>query len=307
MIIRSFTGDDSSPLPENVSVVPEGTDGGFPDGKPSGRLTGVLRITDIAESWAAGSIQLTLYRPTGAIAGGVEADDAVSLNSPEREYGDRISMARRLMLPQGITHIILDINPMRTTQGNREFDFSRIREFTMHLGATQDAPVYLRHLRLCVERDTVGAPAVPVPGDSISCLQNQDQSCYTYELENVIPAPEVQALQKELEAETGRLQQANRVAQIAGRQTLYVEAAELVAKLRKADAQACSGGLLLVAAWCTARPADGAIDVIGAEVQRHLRNGKPKHHPIGFDVFKVVEEETADGDGAQAFHRGGEW
>jgi len=231
LIIRSFTGDDSSPLPENVSVVPEGTDGGFPDGKPSGRLTGVLRITDIAESWAAGSIQLTLYRPTGAIAGGVEADDAVSLNSPEREYGDRISMARRLMLPQGITHIILDINPMRTTQGNREFDFSRIREFTMHLGATQDAPVYLRHLRLCVERDTVGAPAVPVPGDSISCLQNQDQSCYTYELENVIPAPEVQALQKELEAETGRLQQANRVAQIAGRQTLYVEAAELVADI----------------------------------------------------------------------------
>ena len=140
MIIYGFTGDDPPPLPADVTVVANQ----FPDGKASGKLTGRLRLKDIASSWVGGSIQLTLYRPSGAVIGGVVADDGVSLTSPEREYGDRIAMDRRLMLPQSVTHIILNIDPMRTSQGNREFDFSRIREFSLDLGASEDAPVYLR-------------------------------------------------------------------------------------------------------------------------------------------------------------------
>jgi hypothetical protein len=161
----------------------------------------------------------------------VIADDAVSLVSPEREYGDRISMARRLMLPQGGTHLILNIDPMRTTQGHRTFDFSRIREFTLHLGASAEDPVFVRNLRICAEHDSVGAPVVPVPCDSISCLQNQDQSCYTYLLEEVKPTPEIQTLQEHLERAVARLREAIEVSQMAGRQTLYAEAVELVADI----------------------------------------------------------------------------
>ena len=227
MKIFSFTGDDSSPLPANVRI----SAAGFGDGQPAGELTGLLQLRDIEPSWAGGSIQLTLFRPSGAVTGGVIAEDAVSLLSPEREYGDRISMVGRIMLPQGITHLILHIDPMLTTQGNRAFDFSRIREFTLNLGASVDAPVYVRHLRICAEHDAVGAPVIPAPGDSISCLQNQNQSCYTYLLEEVKPTAEIHGLQQQLQRNMARLRQAIRVSQMGGRQTLYAEAVELVADI----------------------------------------------------------------------------
>jgi hypothetical protein len=58
MNILSFTGDDSSPLPANVTI----TSTGFADGGSSGKLTGPLQLTNIAQSWAGGSIQITLFR-----------------------------------------------------------------------------------------------------------------------------------------------------------------------------------------------------------------------------------------------------
>jgi hypothetical protein len=227
-LFYSFSGSDTLPLPENVTPV---SSGGFPDGKPCGKLTGRLQINDISESWAGGSVQITVYRPVGAGTGGVDADDAVSLISPEREYGDKIAMGRRMMVPQGITHVILNIDPMRTTQGNREFDFSQLRELGLNLGADDKNPVYVRDLRVCDENESVGAPAEPMPGDSISYMQNQDQSCYTYELGLVDPPTDIRELSDELGRETARLRDAIRVAQIGGSQTLYAEAADLVSDI----------------------------------------------------------------------------
>ena len=44
---------------------------------------------------------------------------------------------------------------------------------------------------------------------------------------------------------------------------------------------------------------DGAVQVVRAVAQRHLRQLQPQAHPIGGDVIEVVEVDAADGDGAQ--------
>lgn len=70
MNILGFTGQDTSPLPANVTL---SSTGGVADGEPAGKLTGPLQLTDADQSWAGGSIQVTLFRPEGAITGGVIA------------------------------------------------------------------------------------------------------------------------------------------------------------------------------------------------------------------------------------------
>ena len=115
--------------------------------------------------------------------------------------------------------------------GPREFDFSRIRSLELDLGATPEAPVHVRHLRLCGERDRVGPPAEPSPGDTVTFLRNQDTACYTYELEKAESPGEVTALEERLRAETRGLERAVRLARLGGKQTLYAEAGLLAAEV----------------------------------------------------------------------------
>ncbi|NKB72064.1 MAG: hypothetical protein GKR89_33720 [Candidatus Latescibacteria bacterium] len=226
--IYSFDGDDTQPLPDHIRLVSDG----FPDGGRCGELTGPLTLDTISQPWTGASVQLTLFRPGDTtFVGGLQADDEIALQSPERPYGDCIDMRRRLLLPPGATHLIFAIDPMRTTQGNRNFDFSQLRFFELNLGATPDNPVYLRHLRLCPQADTVGAPATPVPGDTVFHLQHQDIACYTYQLDQAPTPPEIGALEKDLQTALDRLDGAIRQAQLAGRQTLYHEAGRLAAAI----------------------------------------------------------------------------
>ena len=50
---------------------------------------------------------------------------------------------------------------------------------------------------------------------------------------------------------------------------------------------------------------DGAVQVVRAVAQRHLRQFESHTHPIGGDVVEVVEVNPADGDGAQGVEAGG--
>ena len=228
-ILFAFTGADTAPLPANLRIVDTG---GFPDGGPCGELVGPLVMNDIADPWSGhASLQITLYRPADTAVGGIQADDAVSLTSPERSYGDCIDMKRKLMLPPGLTHIVINIDPMQTTQGNRDFDFSQIRSLTLDLGGAPASPVYIRNLRLCGEHDTVGPPAVPVPGETVTYLQHQDITCYTYELEKVEPPGDVRRLTDQLRSEMRRLSDLLRIARLGGKQTLYAEAAMTAAEI----------------------------------------------------------------------------
>jgi hypothetical protein len=229
--LLDFTRTDEAGLPASVQLAH-----GWPDGGVCGELRGPLLLENLSDPWSGTSLQLTLFRPethTGAesIVGGLVAEDAISLTSAERQYGDCISMSRRLLLPPGLTHLIFDIAPMRTTQGNRDFDFTRIRTLTLNLGGTPDSPVYVRHLRLCDERDTVGTPVVPCPGDTITHLQHQDITCYTFGLADAPRAADVTELQDSLRAQMASLRQQIDLARLGGRQTLYAEAGLLVAQI----------------------------------------------------------------------------
>ena len=50
---------------------------------------------------------------------------------------------------------------------------------------------------------------------------------------------------------------------------------------------------------------DGAVDVVGAEAQRDLRDPRGHHHPIGFDVRDVVEHQPRHRDVADVGEPGG--
>ncbi len=41
---------------------------------------------------------------------------------------------------------------------------------------------------------------------------------------------------------------------------------------------------------------DGAVEVVGAEVEGGLGGGFAEHDPVGLDVVEVVEHQTGDGD-----------
>jgi hypothetical protein len=227
-ILLDCCGADTTSLPPGLHVVEHG----FTDGLPCGRLTGPLVLDGIDRPWSGESVQLTIFRPQDdTIIGGVQADDVISLQSAERPYGDCIDMRRKIMLPPGLVHLVLDIAPMRTTQGNRDFDFGQIRTFHLDLGATPDRPVYIRHLRLCNRQDTVGPPATPLAGDTVVLLQHQDISCYTYELAAAPVSPEIGELEGQVQEAIDDLDRSVRLAQLGGKQTLYAEAGRLAAEI----------------------------------------------------------------------------
>ena len=49
---------------------------------------------------------------------------------------------------------------------------------------------------------------------------------------------------------------------------------------------------------------DGAVEVVGAEAERDLRQPLAEHHPVGLDVVEVVEHQARHGVGAQAVEAG---
>src|SRR6188768_1190537 len=50
---------------------------------------------------------------------------------------------------------------------------------------------------------------------------------------------------------------------------------------------------------------DGALDVVGAEVERDGRERHPHHDPVGLDVRDVVEHQPGDGEHLQVVGAGG--
>lgn len=232
-MLYAFDGSDES-LPANITIA----NGGFADGTASGLLTQPLVLDEstpaalAAFAVGAASLQLSLYRPgSETTVGALQADDALSLRSAEREYGDFIDARRRLLLPPGLVHLIIRIDPMLTTQGNRNFDFSQLRSLRFDFNATPETPVYIRSLRLCVEAETVAPPIVAQPGDSIFYMQHQDIACYTYELEALHAPAAIEALEARLRNEMQALERHIRIAQLGGKQTLYAEAALVCAEI----------------------------------------------------------------------------
>ena len=50
---------------------------------------------------------------------------------------------------------------------------------------------------------------------------------------------------------------------------------------------------------------DGAIDVVGAEAERDLRDFRRHHLPVGFDVRKIIKYQAAHRDLLEVEHAGG--
>ena len=74
---------------------------------------------------------------------------------------------------------------------------------------------------------------------------------------------------------------------------------------RTSSSTFCSVSVRAPAAVKDLLPHHRALDVVGAEVQRHLREREPHHDPVGLHVRDVVEQQARNGDGLEVVARRG--
>lgn len=208
-------------------------EGCFPDGRASAAILGDAVAERLPGDWRSyKSLQFTLYNPWRRVAhAGFAIHDQAALDSPELEYGDCIEHGEALLLGEGITHVVVQIDPIMTQRGNRMLDLANVRRFFLRFPGPMEgeAPISIAGLRLCEEVSEVDSLAQARPGDSITFIKHLDISCYTYKPELYVEPGDIVALAGELEAEMKALEDAIRVAQINGKQTHYENAVMLAA------------------------------------------------------------------------------
>ncbi len=209
--------------------------GSFPDGRPSASVKGKIISEKLPVDWDSyGSLQFTVYNPwERTVIAGINIYDQTALDSPNLEYGDCITHGRSLMFGEGITHVVIQINPISTQRGNRMLDLKNIRkvEIIIPEPLSGEAPISIANLRLCTEPDTIDAIAAARPGDSIIYIKHLDISCYTYQPENYVEPEDVAKLAKTLEVEMNELRKVIRAAEINGKQTYYAKAVIIAAEI----------------------------------------------------------------------------
>jgi hypothetical protein len=199
--------------------------GTFPDERPSGAIKGMIGTCELPGDWnGCGSLQFTLYNPTDRVMiGGIEIYDQTALDSPELIYEDYIKRARSLLIGEGVTHVVIRIDPILTNQGTRMLDLGNVRKLALRVPEPGEGekPVSIALLRLSGEHDEIDSLSSARPGDSVLIMKHLDISCFTYQPENYREPDDIAALFAELESERSRLQDAICTAEINGKQTLY--------------------------------------------------------------------------------------
>ena len=213
--------------------------GSFPDARIAGCISGSISTCELLSNWDGfTTLQFTLFNPWDyAVVGGIDIYDQTALNSSELEFGDYVKRDRSLLIGEGITHVIIFINPIQTTQGNRMLDLNNIRK--VKISAPQpsenDIPISISSLRLSGDNNInnendinnisyIDDLASAQPGDSVLVMKHLDIQCFTYKPEKYKEPEDILQLFGELKQEKDRLRDVVDIANINGRQTLYDQA-----------------------------------------------------------------------------------
>ena len=230
LIIDSFS--------EDGTILWEGSmergKGSFPDGRRSASVKGKIISGKLPGDWESyGSYSLPYNPWERTVIAGINIYDQTALDSPDLEYGDFINHDRSLLLGEGITHVVIRIDPISTQRGNRMLDLKNIRrvEIIIPEPLQDETPISVADLRLCREHEDIDAMAAAKPGDSIIYIRHLDISCYTYQPENYTEPEDVSALARVLENELNELKKAIRAAEINGKQTYYSNAVVVAAEV----------------------------------------------------------------------------
>jgi beta-galactosidase GanA len=210
-------------------------EGRFPDGRVGARLSGTAECETLPSDWRGyGSLQFTVYNPRSRPAiGGIQIWDRQGKESPDREYGDIVDRGRALLFGEGITHAVIQIDPIQTQRGDRMLNLAEIVKVILKFPAPEagEDELVITNLRLSEPKVEPDEAAQAQPGDSILYLKHLDISAYTYKPELYEDPEDVKRLYARTLAEKERLEKAVRVAEINGKQTLYARAALVVADI----------------------------------------------------------------------------
>lgn len=160
--------------------------GGFPDGRAAGFISGrIAAIVD--DDWSGyGSLQFTLYNPWDRpVIGGLGIYDKKSVESAELQYGDYVDRGASLLICEGVTHVVVCIDPIITNRGTRYLDTGNIAGIAITVPEPKpgEKPLSISVLRLALEHGDIDCASGAVPGDSILQVKHLDIKCYTYKPE----------------------------------------------------------------------------------------------------------------------------
>ncbi|MHA6485006.1 beta-galactosidase [Paenibacillus sp. strain BS8-2] len=207
----------------------------LPSGKAASAVQGRIATDRLPGNWSGyGSLQLTVFNPWNRpVVGGIDIYDSRSLASPELEFGDFVGRGRSLLLGEGVTHVIVRIDPIQTTLGSRMLDLDQVVRVAIHMPEPEgeEKPIALSALRLSPEREELDDLADAKPGDSVLVIRHLDVSCYTYEPDSYRDPDDVARLFEELTRERDKLERAIDVAEINGKQALYPRTALVAADI----------------------------------------------------------------------------
>ena len=151
-----------------------------------------------------GSLQLTIKCGWDrAATGGFNIYDQEALDSPDLEYGDCIEHGRSIMVGEGTTHVVIEIDPISTRRGSRMLNLDSVRKMDMNFPAALDGeqPVFVTDIRLSKEVNVPDEISQVKPGDTVIHIQHHDIRSYTYQPENYTEPEDIQALKQEFDRE----------------------------------------------------------------------------------------------------------
>lgn len=178
------------------------------------------------------SLQFTVWNPWDhPVVAGIEIYDRTALDSPYLAYGDYIDRKRSLLIGEGVTHVVIAIDPIRTNRGDRMLDLSAVVKLALRFPEPEagQPPIAVGALRLSDRPDEPDDFAAMQPGDAVLVMRHLDIQCYTYQPEMYREPDDVRELERSLREAIAKLQDAVRAAEINGMSAPYARAALLAA------------------------------------------------------------------------------
>ena len=180
------------------------------------------------------SLQLTIHSQWDrAITGGFNILDQEALDSPDLEYGDSVEHGRSIMVGEGTTHVVIEINPIATRRGSRMLNLDSIRKLELIIPAPLpgEPPLSITNIRLSKEVSTPDETSAIKPGDTVIHIQHHDIRSFTFEPENYIEPDDIQTLISDLNREMEAFKLTLRNAELLDRKIHYPRAVLFVAEI----------------------------------------------------------------------------
>ena len=207
----------------------------FPDGRPSAAASGNISSDTLPSDWRGyGSLQFTIHSEWDRAAiGGICIYDQDAIDNDELDYFDFVHLGRQLLIGEGITHVVIDIDPIKTTRGERMLNLENVRRVLLSIPkpANGEAPLSISNLRLssCTRMpdDVSGLK----PGDTIMYIKHNDTNYYTHDPKGYTEPEDIVQLKAQLKEAMEEFNDMIRIADIGGRQTHYAKAVYLAAEI----------------------------------------------------------------------------